>query len=57
MIDAFDEVLAQYERPELSESEEKEIRDQAYEHLQAYLVGDGDIRHLHEYNELMDKIE
>lgn len=56
-MDAFDEILAKYERPILSEQEVQEIKEQADLHLHEYLVGDGDIIHLHEYNELMDKIE
>ena len=55
-MDPFDEILAQYEIPVLSEQEVQEIKEQADLHLHEYLVGDGDIRHLYEYNELMDKI-
>jgi|688.fasta_scaffold260691_2 hypothetical protein len=56
-MDPFDEVLEQYIHPEFTDDEKRKIEEEAHEHLVEYLVGDGEIYHLHEYNELMDKIQ
>jgi len=56
-MDTLDEILKDYERPEpLSKEEVEQTKEEASTHLWNYLCGDGDVRHLYEYNDCMDKI-
>jgi len=52
----LDEILEQYQKPSLSELEVQQIKDDASNHLWNYLCGDGDVRHLYDYHDCMDKI-
>ena len=55
-MNAIDEILKHYEKPVMCEQEVNETQEQAHQHLTEYLIGDGDVRHLYEYYDLMDKI-
>ena len=58
-MNALDEVLKQYEQPErvvLSQTEQEQLSEEASTHLHNYLCGDGDIRHLHNYYDSLEKI-
>lgn len=54
----LDELLEHYEQREctLSQEEQEMIMSEASDHLHNYLCGDGDIRHLHEYYDCLEKI-
>jgi hypothetical protein len=55
-MNAIDEILKHYEKPVMCEQEVNETQELAHQHLTEYLIGDGDVRHLYEYYDLMDKI-
>ena len=58
-MSALDEILEHYETKEklkLSPEEHSEMSIEATEHLTNYLVGDGNIQHLYDYYECMEKI-
>ncbi len=58
-MNKLDEVLALYEQKEkepLSAEQHDVISSEAFEHLSNYLVGDGNLQHLYDYYECMEKI-
>lgn len=55
----LDEILAHYEQKEkepLSPEQHNEMTAEAAQHLTNYLVGDGNVQHLYDYHECMEKI-
>ena len=58
-MSVLDEVLAHYEQKEkesLSPEQHDVISSEATEHLANYLVGDGNVQHLYDYYECLEKI-
>lgn len=58
-MSGLDEVLAHYEQKEkqtLSPEQHQEMTTEAAQHLTNYLVGDGNVQHLYDYHECMEKI-
>ena len=53
----LDEILSHYERDEKTTEESTEGLKESYYELHEYLVGDGDIQHLHEYYHLSSQGE
>lgn len=53
----LDEILEHYSKPTLTEEQVTEIKDRAQYHLYQYLLGEGEVHHLCEYNDLMDMVE
>jgi hypothetical protein len=56
-MSALDEILAHYEKRNepVSPEQEHQISDEASEHLSNYLCGDGDVRHLYNYFDSLEK--
>lgn len=55
----LDEVLAHYEQKEkepFSPEQPDVISSEATQHLTNYLVGDGNVQHLYDYYECLEKI-
>jgi hypothetical protein len=52
----IDDILKDYEKPDLTLKETEQVTDEASNYLWNYLCGDGDIRHLYDYYECMEKI-
>ena len=54
----LDEVLAHYEKRNepVSPEQQHQISVEATEHLANYLVGDGNLQHLYDYYECIEKI-
>jgi hypothetical protein len=58
-MNTLDDILEHYDNSrecQLSQEEQHQINEEASQHLQEYLCGDGDIRHLHEYYDCLEKI-
>ncbi len=58
-MNTLDEILEHYDNSrecQLSQEEQHQIKEEASQHLREYLCGDGDIRHLHEYYDCLEKI-
>lgn len=48
----MEDILNHYEHPVLTE---QEVNEQASEHLWNYLCGDGNVQHLYDYYECIEK--
>ena len=58
-MSTLDELLEHYEQKEnefLSPEQHDVISSEATEHLANYLVGDGNVQHLYDYYECLEKI-
>ena len=55
-MNTLDAILEQYQKPELTEEQRKQIQTEADEHLCNYLLGDGESRHLYNYYDCMEKL-
>lgn len=56
-MNTLDEILEQYDNSRnLTQEQISDIETEASHHLHEYLIGSGDVKHLYEYYDLMDKI-
>ena len=57
-MSALDEILAHYEKRNepVSSEQQHQMSVEATEHLANYLVGDGNLQHLYDYYECIEKI-